>query len=344
MKQLLKSGPGLVIGIPTLGRPVSLDWALAFKSLNPPINYNTVFQIVNGQEVGIARQAIAEFALEQKAKYLFFLGDDVVVPPHTLRQLIYRMDHDESITVAGGVYCSKCDPSYPLVFRGNGVGSYWDWKIGEFFEITGIGMDCTIIRIAALERLSKPWFQTVDKDSFMDGINNAENWTEDLFFCTKVLEEKAGKVYCDASIICKHFDVYGNRNYTLPLDSLPMRQRAVSKDKKCLIIGPPVDIMEKDQFEVVKMGSYDGADYRGQVDNLPFAEEEFDWVIVTAPGLETNLSEWKRVTKGKLSVMYSHLVDKEKVAEITGTTINGAYHEWSRPRVEPVEIKLELVS
>lgn len=340
MKHSLKSGPGLVIGIPTLGRPPGLEWALAFKSLNPPINFNTVFQIVKGQEVGAARQAIAEFAVESGAKYLFFLGDDVIVPAHTLRQLIYRLDHDESIVAVAGVYSTKCDPSYPLVFRGNGSGVYWDWKIGEFFEVSGMGMDCTLIRVEALSRISKPWFLTVDTDQFMDGINAAENWTEDLYFCTKVINEEVGKIYCDASIICGHYDVKENRIYTLPKDSLPMRQRGVSKDKKCLIVGPPMDITEKDQFEVIHYGNYEDADYRGQVGNLPFAEEEFDWVIVTAPGLEVNLTEWKRVTKTKLDLMYSHLVDKHKVAEVTGLTIQGNFLTWSR---EPKEVKLSLI-
>src|SRR5271156_3524054 len=114
MKVIQHAGPGLVVGLPTLGRPVPLDWAFAFKSLNPPINYNTTFQIVKGQEIGAARQAIAEFAVEKEAKYLFFLGDDVVIPPHTIKQLIYRLDQDTSIDVVGGVYCTKCDPSNPL--------------------------------------------------------------------------------------------------------------------------------------------------------------------------------------------------------------------------------------
>ena len=150
------AGPGLVIGLPTLGRPVPLEWAFAFKSLNPPINYNTIFQIVNGQEIGTARQAIAEFAVEKDAKYLFFLGDDVVIPPHTMRQLIYRLDQDATIDVVGGVSCSKCDPSNPLVFRGNGHGCYWDWKVGEFFEVTGMGLDCTLIRVSALKSSKNP--------------------------------------------------------------------------------------------------------------------------------------------------------------------------------------------
>ena len=60
--------------------------------------------------------------------------------------------------------------------------SYWDWKIGEFFECSGLGMDCTLIRCSVFEKLTKPYFLTVDKDLTVDGKNNIEAWTEDLYF------------------------------------------------------------------------------------------------------------------------------------------------------------------
>jgi hypothetical protein len=181
-------GPTLMIAIPTLGRPVPLQWALNFKSMNPPINYNCDFNIVLGKEIGYARNSLAKAALARGCKYLFFLGDDVVAPPHTLRQLIYRMENNPNIDVVGGVYCAKADPPAPLVFVGNGVGSYWDWKIGEFFECTGLGMDCTLIKTDILKKIPEPWFKTVDEDSFADGKPAAEAWTEDLYFCKKVAD------------------------------------------------------------------------------------------------------------------------------------------------------------
>src|SRR5258708_5219894 len=127
-------GATLMIALPTLGRPVPLQWALNFKSLNPPINYNCDFNVMFGKEIGFARNALAKAAVERGCKYLFFLGDDVVAPPHSLRQLIYRMENNSRVDVVGGVYCAKAEPAAPLVFKENGQGSYWDWKIGEFFE------------------------------------------------------------------------------------------------------------------------------------------------------------------------------------------------------------------
>lgn len=333
MKQLLHSGPGLVIGLPTLGRPVPLDWAFAFKSLNPPINYNTIFQIVKGQEVASARQSIAEFAVEKEAKYLFFLGDDVVIPPHTIKQLIYRLDQDPTIDVVGGVYCSKCDPSNPLVFRGNGHGCYWDWKVGEFFEVTGMGLDCTLIRVDVLRSIGKPWFKTVDKDNYLDGKAQAEQWTEDLYFFDKM--GTAGKrSFVDASVICEHWDVYSNKKYGLPIGSLPNRVMGVTKDKKLLLLGDKyrdsigIGPTEINQFEVVRAGLDEGNDYRVQQGNLPFAENEFDWVIITDPGMNLDIMEWLRVCKTKLSIFYPVILQRSMIlVAIPGATEQGPFIE-----------------
>jgi hypothetical protein len=301
MNKILSHGPGLMIGIPTLGRPVPLDWALAFKSMNPPINYNSNFYLVKGKEVADARNEIAENAVKVGAKYLFFLGDDVVCPPHTLRQLIFRLENNANIGIVGGVYCCKCDPSFPLVFRGNGNGAYWDWKIGEFFEVSGLGMDCTLIRTEVFEKVSKPWFKTVDTDDYIDGKNSAEQWTEDLFFLNKVAKETEWKIFCDSAVICNHWDVYADRAYCLPPDSLPMRRLVTSKGKKFLLLGPVIVENKPDDVEVVKFSDNDEdpSDYRGSYNALPFDSGQFDRVIVH-DSIELNESithEVKRVTK-----------------------------------------------
>ncbi len=297
MKKIQVSGPGILIGIPTLGRPVHLDWALAFKAMSPPINYNTNFAIVRDQEIGLARTAIAKQAIEQDAKYLFFLGDDVIVPPHGIRQLIYRMEQNPTIGVAGGVYCTKCDPSFPLVFKEYGKGSYWDWKIGEFFEVVGLGMDATLIRVETLKKLSDPFFKTVDQDQYLNGVNSAEQWTEDLYFCRKVLEETDYKIYCEGSVCCKHVDIYANRAYELPADSLPMRQLLIqSGRKKKLVIGAKEKVLNDEEFVHIYFGEADWNDYRGTTDFLPFADSYFDAVDIKDDKLHLT-AELDRVTK-----------------------------------------------
>lgn len=324
-------GPTLMVAIPTLGRPVPLQWALNFKSMNPPINYNCDHNLIYGREIGYARNALAKAALERGCKYLFFLGDDVVAPPHTIRQLIYRMENVPDCDVVGGVYCAKADPPAPLVFVENGAGSYWDWKVGEFFKCSGLGMDCTMIRTSLLAKIPEPWFKTIDTDSFADGVPAAEAWTEDLYFLHKAREAGAG-IYCDASIICEHWDVYQQKAWKLPADSLPMRQKGVTKSKRCLILGPNVPLADE-SFSICRCTQdFDpSADYRLSFDNLPFDRSQFDFTVVSEPLLDIAkyLPELRRVTKTgeKIEIILHPALNAEYALSTFGAKRDGSYIE-----------------
>jgi len=194
----VESQVGLFWGVPTLGRPVPIQWGFSYAALRPPINYSVRTGVIWGKKVADARNELAKQAIESNCKYLFFLGDDVTGPGHGLKQLIYRMEHDDKLGVVGGIYCSKTEPPSPLVFRGNGAGCFWDWKLGEYFEVTGIGMDFTLIRVEVLKELEPPWFETVARDGYLEGVSDCETWTEDLWFCNRVLENTDYLVYADS--------------------------------------------------------------------------------------------------------------------------------------------------
>jgi len=337
--------PGLMIGIPTLeSRPIHIDWAFAFKGINPPLNYNTIFSCIKNQPVAIARNLIAEEAVRQNCKYLFFLGDDTIPPPHALRQLIFRMENTADLAMCGGIYCSKTNPPTPLVFRGNGEGSFWDWKMGEFFEVTGIGMDCTIIRVSALQKLVKPWFLTIDTDKHLDGINNAEMWTEDLYFCKRVTD--AGmKIYADAMVLCDHIDVFKNITYRLPAYSLPTRM-PIANGKKIVDLGCGLqkrDFGEEGTAITVDICEDYMPDYRCDVRQLPFGNSTFDvafssHVLEHIPRSDVNetLKEWVRILKpdGELRLILPNIAwAAKKVLEntIDHHTLNVLYGGQSNP-------------
>lgn len=304
----VSSHTGIIIGLPTLGRPVSFDWSFAFKAMGPPINYNLIHSVVVGRPIDEARNLIAEEAIKQNSKYLFFLGDDVICPPHTLKQLIFRMEQDKDLGVVGGIYCSKSDPPAPLLFRGNGHGSYWDWKLGEYFTVTGIGMDATLIRVEMLKQLPKPWFKTSNTDNFLDGINSAEQWTEDLFFCKNVLENTSYKIFADASVLCDHVDVFSGKKYNIPADSLPLRKAAIVKGRKKVLDigfgGIKRDFGEDYELITTDIREETCPDYRCDVRQLPFDDKQFD-VVFSSHVLEhipraefsATLTEWLRVIK-----------------------------------------------
>jgi SAM-dependent methyltransferase len=303
MGEPVKVGVGITLGIPTYGRPLCMEWANAYKQLSTPINYNMRFGQVWHMQIAEARNAIVKMALEQNSRYLFFLGDDVVVPGHTLRKLIYRMENMDELGVIGGIYCSKVDPPSPLVFRGNGEGSYWKWKVGELFEVTGLGMDATLIRCSVFNEMEEPWFKTVSDDDFEEGISNAEAWTEDLYFCKRVLEETDYKIYADASVMCEHWDAANRKKYVLPHDSYPMQR--VENPKKMVDLGCGKTVWEFEGEGTplrVDIREEVNPDFRCDIKDTPFADGQFE-VVFSSHVLEHNsrsevdvaLKEWTRI-------------------------------------------------
>jgi predicted SAM-dependent methyltransferase len=299
---------GVAIGIPMAGRPVPIEWAFSYKAMDVPINYNAVNITTQGMKVDDAREFIATEAQKNKVKYLMFLGDDTVPPPHIMRRFIFLMENNPEIQVIGGIYVVKSDPPFPLVFRGNGGGSYWDWKVGELFWVTGLGMDATMIRMSVFDKLPKPWFQTIKADGFADSVNKVEAWTEDLYFCDKVTKEFGEKtsVWADGSILCDHYDIRTGKKYSLPLNSKPcVRQYNVGK-KKIVDLGCGFmrEVFPEGVATRVDAREECEPDYRCDLRALPFENESWDIVYSSHtlehfPKSETGkvLDEWLRILK-----------------------------------------------
>lgn len=313
-----KLSKGVLFGVPTLGRPVHPDWALATKSIGPPINYNAQIMRISGQEIAIARNGFAQAAMDNNCEYLFLVGDDTQAPAHALMQLIYRMEHDPELGVVGGVYCAKADPTFPLVFRGNGGGAYWDWSIGEYFWVTGIGMDCTLIRTEVFRDLEPPYFKTIREVGSLDGNASAESWTEDLWFCDRVRKETNWKIYADSMVMCLHWNLERLfppkwKAYQLRTDSKPyLRAEAYSEEfkdgvKQIVDLGcGPVHYDFHGEGRVTRVDIRDECepDWRGDVRRLPFDADTYD-VVFSSHTLEhfaraeisDIIKEWTRILK-----------------------------------------------
>lgn len=307
--QTIEKIVGLTIGVPTIGRPTPINWGLAFSTYRPTVNYNSRTGVVWGQDVATARNQLGEQSMIDKSRYLFFIGDDVTAPGHVLQQLIYRMEHNPKIGIVGGIYCAKSDPPAPLVFRANGAGPYWNWTVGEFFRVTGIGMDCTLIRTDVLKQLEKPWFVTVRDDGYIDGKASSESWTEDLYFCKRVCEETDWEIWADSMIMCEHWQYLGGnqwKTYTLRSDSRPMQVGEV-QGKQILDLGcGPQHWNFGAEGQVTRCDIREECepDFRIDIRQLPFDDDSYDIVFSShtlehfgRDEMDDILKEWTRVLK-----------------------------------------------
>jgi predicted SAM-dependent methyltransferase len=208
-----------------------------------------------------------------------------------------------------------------MVFRGNGAGPYWDWKVGEVFDCSGVGMGCALIRVDALKTIEKPYFKTVDSvEAYMDGINQAEAWTEDLYFTDKLT--KAGwNIIADGGLLPDHWDAKTHTAYNLPSHAKPLQRPGVEPGtKKIVDLGSgPMDVSYKtDEGKVLRVDIREDVkpDYRCDLRILPFGNKEFD-IVFSSHTLEhfsrsevgKVLDEWIRIMKddGELRLVLPNL-------------------------------------
>jgi hypothetical protein len=219
------AGTGVALGFAFVGRPVAPEWALSIAQQNYPTNLSKMLCATKGMPIDKARETIVEKALDRKCKYVWFVDDDTAPPFFATRSLIETLENSDPRTmVAGGIYCAKAHPTDPIVYRENGVGSFWKWKQGDIFECASIGTGCMMIKTELFKHLERPWFKTIDGEGTSEQpINFA---TDDIYFCDKVI--KAGfKIMADSRVLCIHWGWDADQQdfvpFTLPEDCYPLR-------------------------------------------------------------------------------------------------------------------------
>lgn len=190
-------GPGKAVG-----SPVALEWALCYAAQEYPSNMNRrVFIDVSPIARDAKRNEMAQRAIDGNFKFLWFLDDDVAVPPLTCRKLIYELSRaPDDVMVAAGIYGTKENPSEPTIYDGNNNGSYLKWERNDIIDIPDlrVATGCMAIKVELFEHLEKPYFKDVD-DYFT-------KQTDDLYFCDKV--RAAGfRCIADASVLGIHWDM-----------------------------------------------------------------------------------------------------------------------------------------
>lgn len=192
----------IAIGIVTNGRKVELRWALALAKMSVsvpdgfdiglivhdswhgdqeqqpfPAGPNTVPSSYDYEQVALSRQRIAERAVVEGYDFLFFLDDDVICSPETLKLLHEQLTANPDVMICGGVYPLKMRSLIPLVF-GFDFKPMFDWKSGDVFPCKILATGCMLIRTKVFELLEKPWFK----------YTTSTGQTEDTYFCCKVAE------------------------------------------------------------------------------------------------------------------------------------------------------------
>jgi hypothetical protein len=215
----------IMMAIPTLGM-VPIEFMFAAMRMQMPINGQVFQHIVKGMEVGEARnkavEAIMLMKKDDRPRYLFFLGDDMI-PEWDAFVRLYEMMEEEKWDVLTGLYFWKGEPPTPLVWRNDHVGRMIpgkDFTMGERVWVDLTGLDFTLIRVSLLEAMEGPWFKTgpslrTEMPEALEPyiqVHSVVMHTEDAWFCSKARKLSA-KMGVHTGVRVSHMDVKSGSVY-----------------------------------------------------------------------------------------------------------------------------------
>ena len=88
--------------------------------------------IVEGLSWAEARNEVVRKARKENFEWLLFIDDDVFLPEDAVKKLLSRQKN-----IISGIYWVKSEVDNPVIFKRFGAGPYFDFPIGEVFEIGG---------------------------------------------------------------------------------------------------------------------------------------------------------------------------------------------------------------
>lgn len=165
-----------------------------------------MYEFLNGYmplryQVDDAQNLIAQFAIEKDFQWLLLWEHDNVPQPDALMRLNQYM-REASAPVVSGLYFTRGQPSEPLIFRGRGLGAYYDWQPGDVVYADGVPTGFLLVHVGLLRAMweeSEPYmvkgqqtrrvFRT-PRDVWHDpetGFYNTISGTSDLDWCARVI-------------------------------------------------------------------------------------------------------------------------------------------------------------
>lgn len=168
------------------------------------MGHSFAFIDVNGQLVDVARNYLIEKAInDSKAKYLFFIGDDTVVPFDAF-EILHDTAEKNPGCIVTGVYYIKCSHAMISIRDGDYI-KVPNVDPGQIFEAWQTGMDCMLIPLDVLRRMKKEEpelpYCCIAKD-----IEDIPFVGEDNFFLHRCRVHGV-KVLVNTDVQCLHMDL-----------------------------------------------------------------------------------------------------------------------------------------
>lgn len=233
----------IMVGTAATGM-VRVEWYQARVGMVTPANWGRVdmMQFYGGGYIALrypvddAQNLIVREAINKDFEYLLLYEHDVCPPADALLR-INQYISQEKVPVVSGLYYTRGRPSEPLIYRGRGTGSCYDWQFGDKVWCDGVPTGFLLIHMSILRAMWDESEEYMVGDQVTRRVFNTPRhlWTDpqsmdhnvmvgtsDLEWCTRVMkgdffrkagwDEYADKPYpflVDTNIFCRHYDING---------------------------------------------------------------------------------------------------------------------------------------
>lgn len=174
---------------------VTTRWAGSLRTMNLP--QNSDITVVAGMPYDHARNTGCEAMLARGFEWLFFLDDDVILPPDAIHVLM-----SSNLPIISGLYYRRHEPVAPVAMVNVPGGRTWvtSWEPGKLIKVDYVGAGCLLIHRSVLEKMKDPWFEWM---SDRKDVPETQRMSEDFSFCEKA--RKAGfDIILDPRVLCGH--------------------------------------------------------------------------------------------------------------------------------------------
>ena len=157
-----------------------------------------------GEVVDVARNYLIDQVIESGAKYMFFIGDDTVIPWDGFH-ILHKTAEENPGSVVAGVYYIKC--SSPMIMTRTPENHVITANVdpGQVYEAWQTGMDCMLIPVSILKKM-KEAEPDIPFCCIANGIEDIPFIGEDNFFVHR-LRKHGVKLLVNTDVQCLHMDM-----------------------------------------------------------------------------------------------------------------------------------------
>lgn len=157
-----------------------------------------------GEVVDVARNYLIEKVIDSGAKYLFFIGDDTVIPWDGFH-ILHKTAEENPGSVVAGVYYIKCSNAMIMTRTPENHVIVANVDPGQVFEAWQTGMDCMLIPVSVLKKM-KQAEPDLPFCCIANGVEDIPFIGEDNFFVHR-LRKHGVKLLVNTDVQCLHMDM-----------------------------------------------------------------------------------------------------------------------------------------